>query len=230
MEKNVLNRPTLVLNKQWFPITIWSAKKAFVKTAKGVADIISVDDIPKRTDNLPEETLAALKAINMYTWDQWVENSFYNSETIPKENCVQCTNDFRIRWPEVVVLKDYDGIPDTPVKLTRRNLLIRDKFHCQYTGQKVTMASATIDHIVPQSKGGKTVWTNVVIAALEVNMKKADRTPEQSGLTLLSKPRRPKWNPMFARFITEMPESWQQFINTNQWNEVGYWDVELKEE
>ena len=220
MEKNVLNRPTLVLNKQWFPITIWSAKRAFTKISKGVADIISVDDLPDK----------ARKSINMYTWDEWVENSFYNSDTLPRENCVQCGGDFRIRWPEVVVLKEYEGIPNTPVKLTRRNLLIRDKFHCQYTGKKVTMASATIDHIVPQSKGGKTVWTNVVIATLEVNMEKADRTPEEAGLTLLSKPRRPKWNPMFARFVSEMPESWNQFINTDQWNEVGYWDVELKED
>ena len=219
MEKNVLNRPTLVLNKQWYPITIWSAKKAFVKVAKGIADIISVDNLPTN-----------VKEVVKYTWEEWIENSYYNSEKIPKESCVQCGNDFRIRWPEVVVLKDYAGIPNSPVKLTRRNLLIRDKFRCQYTSQKVSMASATIDHIIPQSKGGKTVWTNVVIATLEVNMKKADRTPEEAGLTLLSKPRRPKWNPMFARFVSEMPESWQQFINTDQWNEIGYWDVELKED
>ena len=56
----------------------------------------------------------------------------------------------------------------------------------------------TLDHVVPRAQGGESRWDNCVLACVECNHAKADRTPQQAGLRLRHKPVRPKWNPLFA--------------------------------
>jgi len=84
-----------------------------------------------------------------------------------------------------------------------------------------------IDHIIPRSKGGKNTWENLVICSLDVNVKKGNRTPQEAGLRLIKVPKKPVWNLMFAKYVKKIPRSWEKFIHTDQWNEIGYWDVEL---
>jgi 5-methylcytosine-specific restriction endonuclease McrA len=47
------------------------------------------------------------------------------------------------------------------VSCTRRNVLVRDRFCCQYCGGGRNL---TLDHVVPVSRGGKDTWTNLVTA------------------------------------------------------------------
>ena len=56
--------------------------------------------------------------------------------------------------------------------LTRRNIMIRDRFCCQYCGCKRNL---TIDHVHPQSKGGRNTWENLVTACMACNQKKGSR-------------------------------------------------------
>jgi 5-methylcytosine-specific restriction endonuclease McrA len=148
------------------------------------------------------------------------------------QESIQIGHEHFMRIPEVIVLKNYERFPEREVKLSRRNLLIRDSFTCQYSGKKVSASEATIDHVFPQSRGGKTVWENVVIATVDANRKKADRTPSEAGMSLLKVPRRPEWSPLYSRFskITsymKIPDSWQKFI-PEKWDVASYWDVELE--
>lgn len=125
----------------------------------------------------------------------------------------------KVKIPEIIVLSGYDRMPQREVKLTRRNLLIRDGFTCQYTGKRINMDTATMDHVIPRSRGGLSTWENLVMCCLEVNAQKADRTPEECGLKLTKKPTKPKWSPVYARFArlasTNVPESWKKFIKVD---------------
>lgn len=78
------------------------------------------------------------------------------------------------------------------VPLTRRNILLRDKFCCQYCGEKGrTAAEMTLDHVMPVSKGGNNSWGNLVTACRSCNQRKGNLTLKQLGWRLRSQPREP---------------------------------------
>jgi len=212
----VLNRPTLVLNKGWQAIRVESLRDALTKCFMGVANFIDHEDY------------------SVYSWEQWCDRFAIDfdgiwDETHDDGNVYVKTPELAVRAPDVIVLTTYNRIPSVQVKLTRRNLFLRDKFMCQYTGEKLTMKTGTIDHVIPRTQGGKTTWDNVVLASLDANVKKGGRTPEEAGMKLRKKPKRPAWHPMYTYAMSRHPESWDKFIKTDQWNAEGYWDVELQD-
>ena len=72
---------------------------------------------------------------------------------------------------------------------TKAAVKSRDRF-CAYCGG----TAETVDHIVPRSRGGGLTWDNAVAACLRCNHRKADRTPEEAGMTLLVRPGPPpRW-------------------------------------
>lgn len=86
--------------------------------------------------------------------------------------------------------------------------------NCQYCGVKLPMSQLEYEHVVPRVQGGKTVWDNIVMACTDCNSRKAGRTPEQAGMTLLSIPRKPKTLPMHAPFLDadNIPSEWAPFV------------------
>jgi len=92
--------------------------------------------------------------------------------------------------PSVIRLINFHKIPVKTYKLSKKNILIRDRYTCQYCKQTVSDRSLTIDHIIPKSRGGSSKWENLVTACKRCNSIKADRTPEEAGMLLLSKPSR----------------------------------------
>ncbi|HKK69969.1 MAG TPA: HNH endonuclease [Candidatus Krumholzibacteria bacterium] len=83
------------------------------------------------------------------------------------------------------------------VRFNKRNVMARDHHRCQYCGSAERL---TIDHVVPRSRrtrehprGGPTSWDNCVTACLACNLKKGDRTPDEAGMELRSKPTKPRW-------------------------------------
>jgi len=213
-----LNSPTLLLNKNWQAIRVITLREAIVKTMND------------RAKFLCEETF------NAYSWEEWMD-----SFTMPHEedkdldldafgyNWINA-NRWSIRAPEIIIASHYGKVPRLDVRLTRKNVLIRDNFRCQYTGAKLNTRTMTLDHVLPSSRGGKTEWTNVVSCCLDVNIKKGNRTPKEAGLKLFKQPKRPNWSPLFTFVVNSYPESWTKFIKTEKWNEIGYWDVELKDD
>lgn len=117
-----------------------------------------------------------------------------------------------IRGPEVIRLLDYYDIPDLEIRLTRKNLLLRDNFTCQYCGKRVSTSNFTIDHVMPKSRGGDGSWENFVVACFKCNVAKRDRTPKEAGLVLRTKPTKPKWYPLTTRFAFKTPASWVKFL------------------
>lgn len=94
--------------------------------------------------------------------------------------------------PLVIRLVRYVAIPRfRRLPCTRRTVLIRDRETCQYCGAQPGRGKLTLDHVLPKARGGSTEWTNVVTACSDCNHRKANRTPEEAGLTLRVTPRQP---------------------------------------
>lgn len=81
-------------------------------------------------------------------------------------------------------------------KLNKHNLYVRDDYTCQYCGRHVSTFNddecLTKDHIIPRDRGGRNTWENLVTACSTCNMRKANRTPKEARMDLLSKPHQPK--------------------------------------
>ena len=79
------------------------------------------------------------------------------------------------RVPAVMMLKEYQK-PKHTMRLSKRNIFLRDQYHCQYCGVDVTESTATLDHVHPVSLGGKTTWENSTTACKPCNYRKAAHT------------------------------------------------------
>lgn len=75
--------------------------------------------------------------------------------------------------------------------LTNRELFRRDRHMCAYCGKTFHDTKLSRDHVIPTSRGGKDVWTNVVTACEGCNHKKDDKLLEECGMKLLYVPYTP---------------------------------------
>jgi 5-methylcytosine-specific restriction endonuclease McrA len=98
-----------------------------------------------------------------------------------------------IRMPSVVRLSYLVRRPLPELKLSRKAILTRDDYTCQYCGCK--SRHLTIDHVVPRERGGEHTWENLVACCPECNHQKGNRTPQQAGMKLIRQPRRPRFIP-----------------------------------
>ena len=68
----------------------------------------------------------------------------------------------------------------------RLRIYMRDKFRCQYCGEKKQPTALTLDHVHPRSRGGDNSPVNIVTACIKCNNRKGDRTPEEARMPLLT--------------------------------------------
>ena len=129
---------------------------------------------------------------------------------------------FTIKLPAVVRLLRMVKRPNAPVKFSRQNIYTRDKYTCQYCGERLPSEELTYDHVIPKSREGKTKWTNIVTCCIACNRKKGGRTPEEAHMRLIRPPSCPTWLPALKITIgfREVPKSWRDYL---------YWNVELVE-
>ena len=100
------------------------------------------------------------------------------------------------------------------VSYTKRNVHLRDNYVCQYCGEKCTRGNTTIDHVVPESKGGTDSWENCVTACKGCNYEKDDRPLGQSGMHLIKVPTKPKGFKEIVRIkLGELHDLWIPFLN-----------------
>ena len=93
-----------------------------------------------------------------------------------------------IKIPAVVrLLRAFRRHP-RPVRFSRINIYGRDEYRCQYCGIKGGVFDLTIDHILPRSRGGRTVAENLCAACFACNQRKGNRTPEEARMPLLTNP------------------------------------------
>ncbi len=94
--------------------------------------------------------------------------------------------------PSVIRLHHFVRQPVAPtLSFNKKNILKRDAHTCQYCGRNGG-ERMTIDHVIPKSLGGRTVWENVVSACRACNLRKGNKLLSQAGMQLLRKPARPR--------------------------------------
>ncbi|HUY33300.1 MAG TPA: HNH endonuclease [Pirellulales bacterium] len=193
MVSKVLQRPALVLNRNWQPVNVATVARALVLLWNESARVVDPADY------------------QLYTWADW-------SRLAPRaDEPVIRTIRQRLRVPEVIALTGYDRLPTAAVTFSRRNIFKRDHFTCQYCAVQPGPEELTIDHVLPRSQGGTSTWENCVLSCVDCNKRKADRTPEQAGIRLRKPPVRPVWKPLYAAH-RERIESWSKFVSEAYWN------------
>lgn len=154
---------------------------------------------------MPHKIISWQDAITMMYLDKVEVLEAYDEEIISPS--------VSIRMPAVVRLKRAVGSVKRGVKFSRTNVFTRDGYRCQYCGEKKRSDELNYDHVVPRVQGGKTVWDNIVTACYPCNNRKRNRTPEQAGMALLSKPVKPRTLPIAPVLIDtkRMPEAWSMY-------------------
>ena len=203
----VLDQSVLVLNRLWQAVNVIGARRAFALLAREHASVVHhhVDDF------------------RIFSLMDWVD--FSQSNPPLTEMDTVRTPRTTIRLPRVILLTHFDKLPCKELKLTRNNVFERDRNHCQYCGRVFPREELNLDHVIPRDRGGKTTWENIVCSCIECNTHKANRTPQEAGLHLIRKPKRPKWRPFVqVSFSMHQHDSWKHFVD------LAYWNVELGED
>ncbi len=115
--------------------------------------------------------------------------------------------------PSIVRLMHYKRVPRKRILLTRKNVIKRDGHTCQYCGSK--SGPVTVDHVIPRRYGGRDTWENLVCACVRCNSKKRDRTPEEAGMKLLSKPKKPSHLFFIRYFVSSIDQKWKPYLFMN---------------
>lgn len=200
----MLNTHVLVLNKSWAAIHISSAKRALSLLFLGLARAVHPHDY------------------RLFEFDEWLS---LTDDVLPGQ--FVHTPNLRVRVPEVIVLTRFNGFVRYEAKFSRHSVFERDRNRCQYCGRLLPRSQLTIDHVMPQSRGGKDSWENLVVACMGCNVRKGSRTPGEANMPLLREPVRPAWLPRFGmRIPDEQILVWKRFIDTKAWR-VEYEDEAL---
>jgi len=188
---SVLKNDVLKLNKNWQAIGVISVREAIDMLFSGSATALDCDQGSMTPTKL----------------DDWLKLSVRD-----QDDFIQTVR-YKIRAPRVVITVRYDKLIVRLPKLTLKNLRKRDKDTCIYSGKKLKDNEMSIEHIIPQSKGGKTVWENVALADRSINSRRSNKPLEDLGLKLRFKPFAPK--PALPSEFIENKErypEWEMFL------------------
>jgi 5-methylcytosine-specific restriction endonuclease McrA len=114
--------------------------------------------------------------------------------------------------PVVIRLRTYVRIPHDVHrrKITRKAVLARDAWTCQYCGSK--RSGLTVDHVIPRSRGGLSVWDNIVAACAPCNRRKGNRLPAEIQMHPASPPKPPSPNVFIRIAAPRIPDSWEPYL------------------
>jgi 5-methylcytosine-specific restriction endonuclease McrA len=138
-----------------------------------------------------------------------------SSTVMPMPSVIQCTSSKYFPKKYVSILP-----------FTRKNVYIRDHGCCQYCGHKVGLSSFSFDHVIPQCRGGKTCWDNIVICCMKCNSEKGSKSVNRYKRQLLRQPFAPRLNKaapahLVNKIAMEIPhETWVDYV---------YWSVILED-
>jgi 5-methylcytosine-specific restriction endonuclease McrA len=189
--KQALSLPVLVVNRFFQPVQITTARRAFLLVYGGAALVLD-------------------EAGELYDFGAWRLKPLRDDDDgLP---IVGGT----LRVPRVIHLRRYDRMRRPTVRLTRRNLMLRDAHQCQYCARRLNVRDLNIDHVIPRSRGGPDSWENLVTACRVCNLRKGRHTPDEASMRLLRLPRPPRWS-LSAELLLGAPKpfkEWHPFLET----------------
>lgn len=189
--RDPLGLPVLVINRLYQPVQITSARRAVLLLYGGSA--LALDDGGELHD------FPAWRRLPVRAGD----------DELPIVGGA-------LRVPRVVHLRHYDRARRPVVRLTRKNVMLRDSYRCQYCESRLPARELNIDHVMPRSRGGPDSWENLVTACRECNLRKGRRTPEEASMRLSRAPFAPRWTVTMQILMgVQRPvKEWQPFLKT----------------
>ena len=119
-----------------------------------------------------------------------------------------------MRLPSVIRLLEYRRIPHQTRALSRKNILMRDRYTCQYCLRILPSAELTLDHVIPRSRSGESAWENLVACCHPCNNRKGSRTPDEAGMKLTRQPRPFSLHTRrhLMRLLGKSDEQWRKYL------------------
>jgi 5-methylcytosine-specific restriction endonuclease McrA len=186
--KTGLAAPVLVLNRSFQPVRITTARHGFTLLYLGRARALD-------------------RTYEPHDFHQW------SALAVAAEDEAIGTPRGRIRVPRVLLLSGYNRVPHAPLRLSRRNIFLRDAFTCQYCGRRPGTRELNLDHVMPRSRGGRSTWENLVTSCRDCNLTKGWATPDEAGMLLKTRPTRPGWSTALVMAApTRRYVEWEPFL------------------
>lgn len=162
--------------------------------------------------------------LSLWSWQDAVKAVFLDRVNIISryETTVRSPS-FEMQLPSVIALKDYVPTCRRPA-FTRFNVFLRDRFSCQYCGERFPTHELTFDHVIPRSRGGRTSWDNVVASCGDCNLRKGNKMPHVCGMVPLHEPAEPT-----SFLLQENGRAYPPNFLHQSWRDFLYWDTELDE-
>jgi 5-methylcytosine-specific restriction endonuclease McrA len=135
------------------------------------------------------------------------------AEILETHGEIIATSRARFPYPSVIRLIYLIRAPRARVKLTRREVFLRDHFTCQYCGRKTH--DLTLDHVVPRSRGGEHVWENLASACKPCNHRKGGKSLGEARMQLRRTPFEPRPTRYYSierRLDGAMHQAWSKFL------------------
>jgi 5-methylcytosine-specific restriction endonuclease McrA len=161
--------------------------------------------------------------LSLWSWQDAIKAVFLDRVSVISEYDRRIRSpSFEMKLPSVIALKEYVPTVRRPA-FTRFNVFLRDRFGCQYCNTPFAAHDLTFDHVIPKSRGGRTLWNNVVTACSPCNLRKGNRLPHQVSMFPVRRPYEPT--------TAELQENGRAFppgYLHESWRDFLYWDSELE--
>ena len=134
------------------------------------------------------------------------------AEVIEHGELVVRSERFAMDRPVVIRLVAYVHVPRDVHrrKITRKAVLARDSWTCQYCGSE--RLGLTVDHVIPRSRGGESVWENIVASCAPCNRRKGNRLPREIQMHPRKAPKAPGPNVFIRVAAPRIPASWEPYL------------------
>jgi 5-methylcytosine-specific restriction endonuclease McrA len=126
--------------------------------------------------------------LNTVSWQKAIKLLYKGKASVLKytDVVIKTAENVMMKIPAVMkLIKIVRTIYRAKVPFSKKNIMIRDRFKCQYCGATKEL---TIDHVIPVSRGGKTSFENCVAACKECNGKKGNKLPSEAQLYIKKRP------------------------------------------
>ena len=188
---SILDKQVLVLNRSWQAVNTITVQAALSMMAADAATGMNFENgnfVPVR-------------------WGDWLK-----LDVRPEDDSIG-TPRSRVRAPRVIIAVNFNKVPLKRPRLNLKHLRERDNHRCAYSGCVLAPHESSMEHVVPKSKGGATRWENVVLADKRINSIRGNRTLEEAGLKLKTKPHVPAAKP-FA--CSALFSEWCFFVESHR--------------
>ena len=141
--------------------------------------------------------------LSIISWEDAIKYMVLDKATVLEfyEDWVVHSANWQTQVPSVMILKEYEK-RKTGIRFSKHNVFLRDSYTCQYCGDDVSKKTATLDHVLPVSHGGKTTFENTVCACATCNANKGNnkkivprnKPVKPTYFQLVEKRKKQKWD------------------------------------